>query len=161
MALCGQAEWTILYIKEYDQQNLDFGIQMSCFLPTWRLRALPMKALGLFFGLYLKIHYSSPAMTLPKMSGLILRGLNIYWHTYMRLSFWSLFSSFAIIFAKNFRMSKSSVRIFMTLSQFTHTSILIHDLSSIIIASNAPRVRVWVIGILDFYLYCKNFIRYI
>lgn len=71
-----------------------------------------------------KIHDSSPMINLPSKSCLILGCLKVFWQTWM-CHFWSLFSCFSTIFTQFFLMPKSSVIIFIILSQFMLSSLVI------------------------------------
>ena len=55
-------------------------------------------------GSYSKIHVSSPVMTLRSKCGSVWRRSVMSWHTCMRCSFWSSFSSLGTIFVQTFRM---------------------------------------------------------
>ena len=69
-------------------------------------------------------------MTLPSKSGSVSRRSRMSWHTCMRRFFWSLFSIFGTIFAQIFRIPKSSVIIFQTLSRFMPSSLAIVEQSA-------------------------------
>ena len=90
-------------IKEHDQHDFDFGFCLAFFGLSdvwdfhWHLWCLVS-------GSYSKIHVSSPVMTLRSKCGSVWRRSVMSWHTCMRCSFWSSFSSLGTIFAQTFRM---------------------------------------------------------
>ena len=106
----------LLTSKNVINMTLTFDFDCLAFFGLGDVGLFYCELWHLISGSYSKFHVSWLVMTLLSKSGSFWRCSMMFWHICMWRSFWSSFSSLGSIFVQTFRISKSSVIIFQTLS---------------------------------------------
>ena len=128
-----------LTVKKADEHGFDFWLAHCGFFRKWWCRCVPFLTLSFFSGSYSKIHVSSPVITFfKKFLSLWIRSRR-WRRASFRMSFCSIVRFLGTIFAHNFLMANSCVKIWWIVVWFKFNSLA--TIRAVIRRSDRTRAR--------------------